>query len=78
MGRSASLIGLVRRAGGQIVLQMPANKALAVLPMTAYLQFRGHRDIAFIGPVTLDQARYAQFSALLEQSASTAPDDRGD
>jgi len=73
VGRSSALSGLVRGAGGQIALQLSALKMLAILPITAYLGFRGHRDIAFIGPVTLDQARYAQFAAQLGYDPSPDP-----
>jgi hypothetical protein len=65
IGHSSALSGLVRGAGGEIVLQLSARKLLAVLPITGYLAFRAHRDIAFIGPVMLDQERYAQFAAQL-------------
>ncbi len=73
IGRSPALSGLVRGAGGEVVLQLSALKLLVILPVTAYLGFRGHRDIAFIGPVSLDHARYAQFATRLARGTSPDP-----
>jgi hypothetical protein len=61
VGRQTPIAGLVRSAGGHIPIQIPQNKALAVLPVEAFLMFRQHPDIAFIGPVSVDQTRFAKF-----------------
>jgi hypothetical protein len=73
IGRSRTPSGLVRSAGGEIVLQLSPLKLLAVLPVESYLGFRAHRDIVFIGPVSLDQARYAQFTARLVGGTGPSP-----
>ena len=63
LGGRTPLAGLVRSAGGYIPIQLPQNKALAVLPVEAFLMFRRHPEIAFIGPVSVDQTRFAKFVA---------------
>jgi hypothetical protein len=73
MGRDAAPHVLVRLAGGQVVMTMPdATNLLAILPMPAFLTLRGHRDIAHIGPITIDSARFNQF---LEALGLHAPAD---
>lgn len=61
VGRRTPLAGLVRSAGGHITIQIPQNKALAILTVEAFLAFRQHPEIKFIGPVSVDQARFAHF-----------------
>ena len=72
-GRGVPLAGLVRTAGGRITIQLPQNKVLAVLPVDSFLAFRQHPDIAFIGPVSIDQARFAQFVAGIKQAQTPNP-----
>ena len=61
VGERTPLAGLVRSVGGTIHVQLPLNKALAVLPVEAFLMFRQHPDISFIGPVSVDQTRFNHF-----------------
>lgn len=64
-GNSSSPATLVHSAGGKVILQFSDNKLLGILPTTAYLAFRNHPQIAFIGPVAIDQERFAHFAATL-------------
>ena len=73
VGGSTPLAGLVRTAGGRLAIQLPQNKVLAVLPVEAFLAFRQHPDIAFIGPVSVDQARFAQFISGNKQAQAPNP-----
>lgn len=75
IGRYHSLSGLVHGVGGQVVLQISARKLLAILPVTAYFAFQRHPDIAFAGPVALDQDRLAPFAALFGHNPSPNPND---
>ena len=51
---------LLRRAQAQMVAQLTPLRALALMSLSAYLQLRGSRDVAFIGPVNVDQERFAK------------------
>lgn len=62
VGRAAPPNAQVRLAGGQVVMSMPGtSNLLALLPTTGFLSLRGHRDIAHIGPITIDSTRFNQF-----------------
>jgi hypothetical protein len=56
----ADLPRLMRLVQGQVVSQLSPLRALALLSLTAYLQLRNTRDLAFIGPVHVDQERFAR------------------
>lgn len=43
-----------------MVAQLTPLRALALMSLSAYLQLRGSRDVAFIGPVNVDQERFAK------------------
>jgi hypothetical protein len=64
-GERSSPASLVHSAGGKVILQISDQKLLAILPTNAYLAFRNHPQIAFIGPVAIDQERFAHFAATL-------------
>jgi hypothetical protein len=66
-GNGHSPTTLVLSAGGKVILQISDRKLLTILPTTAYLAFRSHPQIAFIGPVAIDQERFAHFAASLNQ-----------
>jgi hypothetical protein len=69
VGRDQSPVALVRQSAGKVILQFSDRKLLALLPTTAYLAFRGRPEITFIGPVTIDQERFAHFTASLNPGA---------
>lgn len=58
--RAADLPGLIRNAQGQLVCQLSPLRALALMSLPAYLQLKNARDLAFIGPVSVDQERFAK------------------
>lgn len=51
---------LVQPCGGQVLSQLTPLRALVLLPLAAYLQLKGSRELAFIGPVRVDQERFAK------------------
>ncbi len=63
-----SPVGLIRQSGGRIIFDLANHRALAVLPTQAFLAFRSYRQIAFIGPVNVEQERFARFMTLMKQS----------
>jgi hypothetical protein len=61
-GRVAALAG---GQGGRVAVPLDACRALVMLPVTGYLGLRGHPELSFIGPVHLDQERFARVTAAL-------------
>lgn len=73
LGRGKSPVAAVRAAGAQMVYEMPGDLALlAAMSVTASMALRRHRDIAHVGPVTIDAARFQQFVARARLHASNA------
>lgn len=58
--READLPRLMRSAQGQVVSQLSPLRALALMSLPAYMQLKATRDLAFIGPVNVDQERFAR------------------
>lgn len=58
--READLPRLMRTAAGQIVSQLSPLRALVLMSLPAYLQLKNTRELAFIGPVSVDQERFAK------------------
>lgn len=58
--READLARVLRDAQGQLVSQLTPLRALALLSLPAYLQLKNARDLVFIGPVNVDQERFAK------------------
>lgn len=56
----ADLPRLMRLVQGQVVSQLSPLRALALMSLTAYLQLKNSGDLAFIGPVHVDQERFAR------------------
>lgn len=56
----ADMLRLMRSVQGQVVSQLSPLRALALMSLTAYMQLKGTRDLAFIGPVHVDQERFAR------------------
>jgi len=76
VGRRRSPAGLVRSAGGRVVYQLPNDQALlAAMPLASFVALRGHREIAHIGPVTIDGERFNQFLTRVAQSTSEVTGD---
>lgn len=73
IGRSGSPSDLVRGVNGQIVYRLPNDRALlAAMPVESFMALRGHREIAHIGPVTIDGERFNQFLARVAESTKKA------
>jgi hypothetical protein len=58
--QEADLPRLMRLAQGQVVSQLSPLRALALMSLPSYLQLKNTRDLAFIGPVHVDQERFAR------------------
>lgn len=58
--QEADLARLVRAVQGQVVSQLSPLRALALMSLSAYMQLKATRDLAFIGPVNVDQERFAK------------------
>ena len=58
-GRIAALVG----QGGRVAVPLDPCRALVMMPVTRYLGLRGHPELSFIGPVHLDQDRFARVAA---------------
>lgn len=56
-GREVDPAGLVRGAGGQVLLALDERRLLAVLPVQAGLALGRHPQIALCGPVSVDFER---------------------
>jgi hypothetical protein len=70
IGRGAAPDALVRAVQGQIVYRLPNERALlSAMPLESFMTLRGHREIAHIGPVTIDGERFNQFLARVVESA---------
>ena len=54
------MAALVRQAGGHVVSQLTPKRALVVMGLPSYLQLKGSLGIDFIGPVNVDQERFAK------------------
>jgi hypothetical protein len=67
VGRDSSVDEAVRSVGGTIVFRLPGNqKVLAVLRLTAFHYIKQHPAISLVGPVVVDQERFARFAAMLK------------
>lgn len=65
-GRSAFTAADVRAAGGQIIMAIPGSfNLIAVMPAASFLYLRQHPNVAHIGPITIDSARFNHFLELL-------------
>jgi len=53
------LDALVRGAGGRVAARLDTSRALVVMGLTSYMGLRGSRAVRFIGPVNVDQQRFA-------------------
>lgn len=69
IGGGPSAEALVRAAGGEVVIRLNGVKMMATLPFPGYLSLRSSRQIAHIGPVSVDLKRLAQVSELLSKAA---------
>jgi hypothetical protein len=67
VARERSPKALIQGAGGKVAIELSPTTVIAALPLATHLSFRNHPDLRFIGPVTLDPARYAQFMSVLQQ-----------
>jgi hypothetical protein len=56
---SGGLELLVRSVGGHVVVRLGTSKALVVMGVAAYMGLRGSQAVRFIGPVNVDQQRFA-------------------
>lgn len=68
VGRGRSPAALVQGVGGRVAVVLSSTKVLAYLSLSTHLAFQHHPGIAFVGPVDLDQARFAQFISMLRQA----------
>ena len=73
VARERSPRGLVQGAGGKVVIELSPTTVIAALSMAAHLSFRAHPDVRFIGPVSLDSARYERFVSGLRQARPPVP-----
>ena len=64
-GSGQSPESLVRTAGGKVVLRLNGFKMLVTLPFAGYLLLRNNRNIANIGPVTVDLKRLARVAEMM-------------
>lgn len=71
IGRGGSPAALVRSAGGRLILRLSDNKLLVRLPTEKFLALQRHPAIALIGPVEIDQQRFARFAASLNLNSNT-------
>lgn len=62
---------VLTQAGGRIVYSIGVDKVLTLLPLNRYFAVRAEDSIAFIGPVSLDQQRYARVMSLLTGARPT-------
>lgn len=67
VARERSPRALIQGAGGKVVMELSPTTVIAALSLATHLSFRHHPDLRFVGPVTLDPARYAQFVSTLQQ-----------
>lgn len=58
--RATDLPALLHGAQGQLVCQLSPLRALVLMGLPAYLQLKSTRALAFIGPVHVDQERFAK------------------
>ena len=70
MGEAASPEEMIIGSGGSIVLRLSNLQVLAMLSFDTYLSFMRSRKISFIGPVSVDQQRFARFLSQFGISAS--------
>jgi hypothetical protein len=74
IGNATSPESLVRRLGGDIILRLSVTKLLVTLPFAAYLTLRTNRNIASVGPVTVDMERLtAMAKRLLAATSNGSP-----
>ena len=69
-GRGVSPEAMVRSMNGEVVLRLSSRKLLATLPFTGYLRLHGNRDIASIGPVTVDINRLSEVAETLVKTTN--------
>ena len=72
-GRGISPNVLVKSMHGEVVLRLSGLRMLATLPFTSYLALRGNRDIAAIGPVTVDVNRLNRLAEMLVKTTIPKP-----
>ena len=65
IGNSVSPERAVSNAGGSVVLKLSAWNYLVTMPFSGYLSLKNHRDIARIGPVSVDVDRFNKMIAML-------------
>lgn len=65
-GHDASLAMLVKQTGGHIAVILSPKTLLAILPIAGYFSLQGAAGIAFVGPVSIDQQRFARFAGLFK------------
>ncbi len=66
VGQGASPVGVVRSAGGEVVLRLPDGlRILAILPNDSHEAVQRHPTIALAGRVTIDRERFGRFTALV-------------
>lgn len=64
LGRRTSPVSAVRRAGGQVIMQIPnTHKLLALMHVEMAFACRSDPDVAFAGPVAVDPERFSRFAA---------------
>jgi hypothetical protein len=75
VGQAASPAGLVRGAGGQVLVAFDDRRLLAVLPVQAGLGLQRHPAIALCGPVSVDLPRLlAMLGQAPLQAAGSQPE----
>lgn len=76
VGRESAPDAAVLSVGGAVVtrLQDP-RRVLAVAPLAAHAELRGHRDLALAGPVSIDPGRFERFARLIGLGEQQPPQD---
>jgi hypothetical protein len=58
--QAADVPALLHGAQGQMLCQLSPLRALVLMGLPAYLRLKNSRELAFIGPVHVDQERFAK------------------
>ena len=69
-GHGTSPDALLKSMDGEVVLRLSGFKMLATLPFTSFLALQNNRNIASIGPVTVDVNRLSQLIESLKKAES--------